>query len=109
MPESKAITPGALLDHEAKREQLASKSLELCDDFSEFSYECAFLCDAFAAVAREPECITPETSEGIWYVCYKLKMQIRNYKEQIEKLHKGLCHLKLKLEPEPESESESEQ
>ena len=102
MVESNAITPGALLDHEAKRERLASKSLDLCDDFSKFSDECAFLCDAFAAVTREPECITPETSEGIWHVCYKLKMQIRDYREQIEKLHNGLRHLKLMQEQEQE-------
>jgi len=83
-------------NHEAKREQLADKSLNLSDDFNKFSDECSFLCDAFAAVTREPECITPETSEGIWYVSYKLKMQIRSYRDQINEIHQGLCDLKLK-------------
>ena len=100
MAESTTIPPGALLDHEIKRELLASKGLDLCDDFSKFSDECAFLCHAFAAVTREPECITPETSEGIWHVCYKLKMQIRDYREQIEIPHQGLRHLKLQQEQE---------
>ncbi|WDD99284.1 hypothetical protein [Thalassomonas actiniarum] len=95
MSESNTITPGALLDHEAKRKQLTSKSLELSDDFSKFSDECSFLCDAFAAVAREPECITPQTSEGIWHVCYKLKIQVRKYRDQIDTLHNDLRHFKL--------------
>ena len=81
-------------DFETRREQLAGESLDLCDDFSQFSDECSFLCDAFAAVAREPECITPETTEGIWYVCYKLKMQIRSYRDRINKVHEGLQTLK---------------
>ncbi|WDE04639.1 hypothetical protein SG34_025460 [Thalassomonas viridans] len=85
-----------LQGYEAKRAQLASESLSLCDDFNKFSDECSFLCDAFAAVAREPECITPETSEGIWYVCYKLKIRIRGYRDQIDEVHKGLQALKLK-------------
>ncbi|WDD99433.1 hypothetical protein [Thalassomonas actiniarum] len=81
-------------EYEAKRAQLLSESLELCDDFSKFSDEYSFLCDAFAAVAREPECITPPTSEGIWYVCYRLKMQVRSYRDKINSIHEGLRAIK---------------
>ncbi|WDE04381.1 hypothetical protein SG34_024055 [Thalassomonas viridans] len=94
---SNSISEEDLLEHEARREQLASESLSLCDSFNKFSDECSFLCDALAAVVREPECITPETSEGIWYVNYKLKMQIRSYRDQIDEIHNGLRELKLKL------------
>ncbi|WDE05058.1 hypothetical protein SG34_027790 [Thalassomonas viridans] len=89
-----------LREFEAKRAGLASESLELCDGFNKFSDECSFLCDAFAAVARDPACITPETSEGIWYVCYKLKMQIRSYRDQIDEIHNGLRALKVNLNSE---------
>lgn len=81
-------------DFEAKRSQLLSESLELSDDFSKFSDEYSFLCDALAAVAREPECITPPTSEGIWYVCYRLKIQVRSYRDKINNIHDGLRALK---------------
>ncbi|WDE08710.1 hypothetical protein SG34_032920 [Thalassomonas viridans] len=91
-----------LREFEAKRSQLASESLELCDDFNKFSDECSFLCDAFAAVARDPACITPETSEGIWYVCYKLKIQIRTYRDQIDGIHQGLRALRPNLNSEDE-------
>ncbi|WDE06399.1 hypothetical protein SG34_005615 [Thalassomonas viridans] len=95
MYDSDSIDQDDLPDCEAKLKQIRSKSLELCDSFNKFSDECSFLCDAFAAVAREPDCITPETSEGIWYVNYRLKMQIRDYRDQIDEIHQGLQKLKL--------------
>ncbi|WDD99528.1 hypothetical protein [Thalassomonas actiniarum] len=85
---------GPNTDYETKRKQLSSECLDLCDDFSKFSDECSFLCDAFAAVAREPECITPPTSEGIWHVCYRLKIQIRDYRDKMDKILQGLRDLK---------------
>ena len=83
-------------DEEAKRKQLSSELVDLCDDFHKFSQACAFLCDAFAAVAREPECITEDTSEGIGHVSYWLKCQLKDYREKIEKQYKYWCKLNRK-------------
>ncbi|WP_281556281.1 hypothetical protein [Thalassomonas sp. RHCl1] len=73
-----------LTEDEIRREQLSSDFVNLSDDFSKFSEECAFLFDAFAAVGREPECITPHTSEGIRHLCYWLKYQVIGYREKID-------------------------
>ncbi|WP_281558487.1 hypothetical protein [Thalassomonas sp. RHCl1] len=99
MSEFPSDTPGASqdapletpLDEKAKRDQLASEFVDLCDDFYKFSQACAFLCDAFAAVAREPECITEDTSEGFGHVGYWLKCQLRDYREKIEKQQEYWC------------------
>ncbi|WDE04027.1 hypothetical protein SG34_022080 [Thalassomonas viridans] len=69
-----------------KREQLSREFRELSDDFNKFSEECAFLCDAFAAIGREPECITPPTSEGIGHVSFRLKCQVIDYRDKIDEL-----------------------
>ncbi|WDD98491.1 hypothetical protein [Thalassomonas actiniarum] len=91
-----SISQEVLLEYEAKRSKLAGESLDLCDDFGKFSEECAFLFDAFAAVAREPECITPDTIEGIRHINFWLKYQVIGYREKIDNIHAGLRALKLK-------------
>ncbi|WDE12301.1 hypothetical protein [Thalassomonas haliotis] len=84
------------LDQEVTLEQWSSDLLALCDDFSQFSQECAFLFDALAAVAQEPECITEDTSEGIRHVNFWLKYQVIAYREKINRLHSGWGILKRK-------------
>ncbi|WDE10242.1 hypothetical protein [Thalassomonas haliotis] len=81
---SEAHTPP---DEEVTLEQWSSELLDLCDDFCQFSQECAFLFDAFAAVAKEPECITEDTSEGIRHINFWLKYQVIGYREKINRLH----------------------
>ncbi|WDE03421.1 hypothetical protein SG34_018720 [Thalassomonas viridans] len=71
-------------DDANKREQLSRDFRELSDDFNKFTEECAFLCDAFAAVSREPDCITPPTSEGIGHISYWLKCQLIDYRDKID-------------------------
>ncbi|WDE04510.1 hypothetical protein SG34_024755 [Thalassomonas viridans] len=70
----------------AQREQLSREFRELSDQFNKFSEECAFLCDAFAAIGREPAEITPPTSEGIGHVSYWLKCQVIGYRDKIDEL-----------------------
>ena len=65
-----------LTEEAIKKDKLSSDFVDLSDDFGKFSEECAFLFDAFAAVSREPECITEHTSEGIRHLCYWLKYQV---------------------------------
>ncbi|WDE07769.1 hypothetical protein SG34_013250 [Thalassomonas viridans] len=72
----------------ARRKAQLSALIDLTDDFSQFHQECAFLCDAFAAVAQEPECISEETSEGIRHMSYWLKCQAKEYYQRIDDLYK---------------------
>ncbi|WDE03592.1 hypothetical protein SG34_019700 [Thalassomonas viridans] len=71
----------------ARRKAQLSALVDLTDDFSKFHQECAFLCDAFAAVAQEPECISEETSEGIRHMSYWLKYQAKEYYQRIDELY----------------------
>ncbi|WDE07419.1 hypothetical protein SG34_011315 [Thalassomonas viridans] len=45
-------------------EQLAEDIYKLMDEFEQFNGKCSFLCDTFAAVASNPECIDELTSYG---------------------------------------------
>ncbi|WDE03042.1 hypothetical protein SG34_016560 [Thalassomonas viridans] len=72
----------------ARRKAQLSELIDLTDDFSKFHQECAFLCDAFAAVAQEPECISEETSEGIRHMSYWLKCQAIAYYQRINDIYK---------------------
>ncbi|WDE08458.1 hypothetical protein SG34_031535 [Thalassomonas viridans] len=76
------------LDQAAGRQALLSTLISLTDDFQKFNEECAFLCDAFAAVAREPDCISEETGEGIGHISCWLKDQVKDYNERINTLYK---------------------
>ncbi|WDE04426.1 hypothetical protein SG34_024300 [Thalassomonas viridans] len=72
----------------ARRKAQLSELIDLTDDFYKFHQECAFLCDAFAAVAQEPECISEETSEGIRHLSYWLKSQAKDYYQRIDGIYK---------------------
>ena len=48
-----------------KVKKLKLKVLRLYDEFALFSDQCAFLCDAFAAVPAHAETITPATLGGL--------------------------------------------
>lgn len=51
--------------HRRSREKLSNDLLALYDRLSEFSDQCAFLCDAFAAIPIHEEAIDPATARGI--------------------------------------------
>ncbi|WDE04734.1 hypothetical protein SG34_026015 [Thalassomonas viridans] len=72
----------------ARRKAQLSELIDLIDDFYKFHQECAFLCDAFAAVTQEPECISEETSEGIRHLCDWLKCQVKAYYQRVDELYK---------------------
>ncbi|WDE02592.1 hypothetical protein [Thalassomonas actiniarum] len=93
---SESDTPSDPAAQEVTPEQWARDLLDLCDDFSQFSQECAFIFDGLAAVAQEPECITPDTSEGIRHVNFWLKYQVIGYREKINRLHSGSVILRRK-------------
>ncbi|WDE04192.1 hypothetical protein SG34_023050 [Thalassomonas viridans] len=97
MSESNSTSGDAPLDEEARREQLSSEFIDLVDDFSKFSEECAFLFDGFSAVAQEPESITPDTSEGIRHLCFWLKYEVIGYRYKIDELRERWKAIKREL------------
>jgi len=70
-----------------RRKAQLSELVSLSDDFYKFQQECAFLCDAFAAIAQEPECINEETSEGLRHFSCWLKCQAREYHQRIDAIY----------------------
>ncbi|WDE06958.1 hypothetical protein SG34_008740 [Thalassomonas viridans] len=76
-------------DDAARREQLSRDFRELSDDFNKFSEECAFLCDAFAALGREPQYITPPTGEGFGHISYWLKCRVIDYRDKIDDIRES--------------------
>ncbi|WDE02545.1 hypothetical protein [Thalassomonas actiniarum] len=70
--------------------QLKADMLLLCDEFSQFNEECAFICDAFAAIVREPEALDQATIAGFSHYSIWLKEQVADFKHRIHKVHQEL-------------------
>jgi hypothetical protein len=70
--------------------KLQLKVLRLYDEFSQFSDQCAFLCDAFAAIPAQQEPIEPETIEGINSYSYWLKTRLLEIKGELQKVHEQI-------------------
>ncbi|WDE05790.1 hypothetical protein SG34_002300 [Thalassomonas viridans] len=70
--------------------ELASQALALCDDFNKFSEQCAFLCDAFSAIVRDPACIDEACGDGLGHHSYWLKVRVMEFRDRIEELHHKL-------------------
>lgn len=59
------------------RKTLRQELLSLCDDFAEFTDQCVFLCDAFAAISTRDETIDPATANGIGHAARCLKKRVQ--------------------------------
>lgn len=55
------------------RKILRQNLLSLCDNFAEFTDQCTFLCDAFAAISTCDETINPATANGIGHAAPEAK------------------------------------
>jgi hypothetical protein len=75
-------------------DQLQLKVLQLYDEFTQFSYQCAFLCDSFSTISAQPELIEPETIDGIQHYSRWLKTRTLEIKSELKKVHKQLKKIK---------------
>ncbi|WDE07101.1 hypothetical protein SG34_009515 [Thalassomonas viridans] len=66
---------------------LGREVFKLMDEFEQFNGKSSFLCDAFAAVAANPECIDELTSYGLDFYAIWLKSQISDFNGRIRRLH----------------------
>ena len=73
--------------------KLQLRVLRLYDEFTQFSDQCAFLCDSFAAIPTRQEFIEPETIDGIdFYACW-LKTRVQEIKDELQKTHEQIREL----------------
>ena len=70
--------------------ELQLKALRLYDEFALFSDQCAFLCDAFAAVPAHQEAITPATLGGLHFISQWLKTRLVEIKIEPGQIHEQL-------------------
>lgn len=66
---------------------LQHRIVKLYDELTEFSGQCAFLCDSFAAIPAQTEIIEIETVEGIDFYARWLKHRILEIKEDFRIIH----------------------
>ena len=67
--------------------KLRSDLLALYDRLTEFSDQCAFLCDAFAAISICEETIDPATARGIGISARWMKTRVQEIKLDLKKIH----------------------
>ncbi len=76
---------------ESKRiRKLQRMVLRLYDEYAQFTDQCAFLCDAFAAIPEKQEIVEPETIEGINHYSHWLKTRVLEIKGELHKIHEQL-------------------
>ncbi|WDE07594.1 hypothetical protein SG34_012305 [Thalassomonas viridans] len=73
-----------------EEQALASRTMELCDEFSHFTAECAFICDAFAAIVKDPACINEPAIFGIELTAYKIKTRMIDINNRLIDIHEEL-------------------
>lgn len=74
---------------EAKPLPLARRLLDYYDEFAEFSDRCAFLCDAFAAMAAQGGGLDEGSIRGLAYSADWLKSRARELKEKLRAIQRS--------------------
>jgi len=74
--------------------ELQLRVVKLCDEFAQFSDQCAFLCDSFAAIPAQQEFIEAETIGGMSFYSHWLKTRLLKIKNELRKIHEQLSEFK---------------
>lgn len=78
---------GMYKDDTEEFKKLRRDIIALYDDFSEFSDQCAFLCDAFGAIPVNSEAIEPATKRGIGIYANWIKGRLVEIQTDLGDLH----------------------
>ena len=70
-------------DDKDQEPRLAMELLRYYDDFSEFNDDCAFLCDAFAALVTNSDYLDQQSREGFDRHTRQLKQKVQEFKERL--------------------------
>jgi len=73
--------------------ELQLKVVRLYDELTQFSDQCAFLCDSFAAIPAQQEFIEPETIGGISFYSHWIKTRLLEIKNELRKIHEQLSEI----------------
>ncbi len=73
----------------AEARPVSKQLLDYYDEFTEFSDRCAFLCDAFAAVAAHNESLDEHSVRGLAYSADWLKLRARELKEKLRTIQRS--------------------
>ncbi|WDE10828.1 hypothetical protein [Thalassomonas haliotis] len=74
----------------AEQKAVSVEVLALTNDFNSFSLDCAFLCEAFAAIANVQPSIDGYPLHGFNRYGLWIKEQVANFDERIEKLQEHI-------------------
>ena len=66
---------------------LSQDLLHLYDEITEFNDHCAFLCDAFACLAIEEDCMDASTAHGLGRQASWMKRQMEAFKLTLKQIH----------------------
>ena len=86
-PESEPVTEESSLSHDL---------LHLYDEVTEFNDYCAFLCDAFACLAVEEDCMDASTAQGLSQLSHWMKRRMEALKLKLKKIQEK-SHIQAKL------------
>jgi len=77
------------IEHKQEHEEeiLQRKIMTLYDEFSEFTDQCSFLCDAFVAVYANEQGVDDETFRGMSYYTYWMKRKVRKIKTELNDIY----------------------
>lgn len=73
----------------ANERPLPKQLLDYYDEFAEFSDRCAFLCDAFAAIASHNTSLDDYSIRGLAYSADWLKYRARELKEKLRVIQRS--------------------
>ncbi|WDE10871.1 hypothetical protein [Thalassomonas haliotis] len=74
----------------AEQKAISAEVLALTNDFNAFSANCAFLCEAFAAIASDQSSMDAYIVYGFNRYGLWIKEQVTNFDERIEKLQEHI-------------------
>ncbi|WDE06475.1 hypothetical protein SG34_006025 [Thalassomonas viridans] len=72
---------------------ISSEFIKLTDDFGDFNADCAFLCDAFAAIINEQEDMNEFTAYGYQRNAKWLKNRVTEFDSRIQQLQRRMREL----------------
>jgi len=77
----------------AKETDVSLELLRYYDEFTAFNEECAFLCDAFASLAANSECIDEYSIRGLERHAHWLKGRVFELKQSLSQIREHYSQL----------------
>lgn len=79
---------------EEVKASLDVRFLEHYDNFSDFSEDCAFLCDAFSSLFATSEALDNQSLRGLERSAYRLKRKVYELRSELNEIRMAYCTVK---------------